>query len=50
MFDVFVYTQTVVGGLPVTISRPFSVLVCLCNKLIVVVAIAFVCCSLCKSD
>ena len=47
-FDVFVYTLTlvdVVGGLPATISRQLSVLVYLCNRLVIVVAIAFVNCS-----
>ena len=45
MFDVFVYTLTladVVGGLSVTISRHLSVLLYLCNMLIIVVAIVFV--------
>ena len=48
VFDVYVFTLTlvdVVGGLHVTISRHLFVLVYLCNKLIIVVAIAFVYCS-----
>ena len=48
MFDIFVYTRTLVdfiGSLPVTISRHFSVLVYLCIKLVIVVAIGFVNCS-----
>ena len=46
--DIFVYTLTfidVVGGLPVTISRHLSLLVYLCNKIVVAVAKAFVYCS-----
>ena len=38
MFDVFVYTLTlvdVVGGLPVTIWQHLSVLMYLCNKLVI---------------
>ena len=37
----------VVVGLPLTILRHLSVLLYLCNKLVIVVAIAFVYCSLC---
>ena len=47
MFDVFVYTLAsvdVVGGLLITMSRHLTVLGYLCNKLIVIAAVAFVYC------
>ena len=54
MFDVFVsvyarlrlsHATTIVGGFLVTNLRHSSVLVYLCNKLLIAVAIAFVYCS-----
>ena len=42
MFDVFLCTPAdVVGGLLITSSRHLSVLVYLCNKLVIVVALPF---------
>ena len=48
VFDLFVYTVTpvdIVANLPITITRHLSVLVFLCNKFVIVVAIDFVYCS-----
>ena len=44
VFDVFVYTQTlvdIVAVLPVTISRHLPMLVHLCNKLVIVITLLF---------
>ena len=44
--SMYLTSVDVVGGLLVTSSRHLSVLVYLCNKLVIVVAIAFVYCPL----
>ena len=53
MFNVFVYTKAlvdVVGGLLEIISRYLAALVYMYNKLVIVVAVAFVYCCLLLSD